>query len=64
MSALPDNALLTWLQDETNDTYCTVDDLAGMYSYFDHNAADPTDSIKDNGHHHRFIIFEKNAPLR
>lgn len=31
---LPDNALLTWLQDEANDKFLELDALAGMYSYF------------------------------
>ena len=57
---LPDNALLTWLQDDTNNDYHSVEDLATMYSYFNEDVDDPIDRIKGDDRRHCFIIFEKN----
>ena len=57
---LPDNALLAWLQDDTNNAYQSEKELAGMHSYFSEDVNDPTDSIKEDDRHHCFIIFEKN----
>ena len=58
---LPDNALLTWLQDEANDEFTELDALAGMYSYFSASATDPIDSIKTDDRHHCFLIFQKDS---
>ena len=45
------------LQDESNDEFKSMDDLAGMYSYFAEGAADPINSTKEDDRHHCFIIF-------
>ena len=59
---LPDNALLTWLQDEANDEFIELDALAGMYSYFAAAANDRIEKIKTDNRHHCFLIFRR-APL-
>ena len=61
MSALPDNALLQWLQDESNSEHGTPDALAAMYAYFAADANDPTSQVQDDDRHHCFIIFQKDA---
>ena len=58
---LPDNTLLTWLQDEANDEFTELDALAGMYTYFDASAAVPIDDLKTNDRHHCFLTFQKNS---
>ena len=58
---LPDNALLTWLQDEANDEFLDLDALAGMYSYFSAEADNPLESIKTDDRHHCFLIYQKNS---
>ena len=58
---LPDNALLLWLQDETNNEFPDQDAIAGMYSYFASGAANPLDSIKGDDRHHCFLIFQKGG---
>ena len=56
---LPDNALLHWLQDDTNDEFQDQDALASMYSYFTAGSADPLNSIKGDDRHHCFLTFQK-----
>ena len=58
---LPDNALLAWLQDDTNDEFTDLDALAGMYSYFASSASDPIDNLKTDDRHHCFLIFQKGT---
>ena len=57
---LPDNALLHWLQDESNDEFPDKDDLAGIYSHFAQGAANPLDAIKGDDRYHCFLTFQKN----
>ena len=57
---LPDNALLLWLQDESNNEFPDQDALAGIYSYFSQGATNPLDSIKGDDRHHCFLTFSKN----
>ena len=56
---LPDNALLHWLQDESNNEFPDQDAIAGMYSFFAPGATDPLASIKGDDRHHCFLIFQK-----
>ena len=57
----PDNTLLHWLQDEGNDDYRSNDSLASMYAYFTEEADDPLALIKEDDHHHCFLIFQKDS---
>ena len=57
---LPDNALLHWLQDGSNNEFLDQDALAGMYTYFNTSATDPLNSIKGDDRHHCFLIFQKD----
>ena len=61
MPALPDNALLHWLQDDTNNEHNTPDTLAAMYTYFASDSNDPTNQIKNDDRQLCFIIFQKDA---
>ena len=54
---IPDNALLTWLQDETNNPFPTSDDIRGMYSHFSNACPDPITSIQQDDWSHCFLIF-------
>ena len=58
---LPNNALLTWLQDYANDEFTKLDTLAGMYTYFASSANDPIHSIKTDDRHYCFLIFQKGS---
>ena len=67
---LPDNALLLWLQDESNNDYLDTESLLEMYNLFSSTAhADPTDLmdlLKDDDRHHCFLIFnhdEEDNPV-
>ena len=57
---VPDNNLLHWLQDKSNDNHRTTDKLGTMFAFFDIGYKDPIKLLKNNGHHHCFLIFKKN----
>ena len=57
---LPDNALLQWLQDESNNEFKSAEDIKEMYVFFDEEATDPINNLKEDDRHHCFIIFQQN----
>ena len=57
---LPDNALLRWLQDESNNDFLALEDLELMYSLFADGQADPLEDLKDDDRHHVYLIFADN----
>ena len=61
MSALPDKALLHWLQGESNSEHGTSDALAAMYAYFASDTSDPTTHVQEDDSHLNFIIFQKES---
>ena len=61
LGILPDNTLLLWLQDKSNNEFPDQDSLVGIYSYFIQGATNPLDSIKGNSRHHCFLTFQKNG---
>ena len=58
---LPNNALLHWLQDDSNDEFLEEDALATMYSYFAMGANDPLPRVKGDDRYHCFITFQKDS---
>ena len=60
MLALPNNALLHWLQDKSNDEHSTQGALAAMYAYA-LDANDPTTQVQEDDRHHCFVIFQKDS---
>ena len=57
LGPLPDNALLAWLQDESNDDFCSTEALATMYNYFITGADNPLEKLQEDDRHHSFLIF-------
>ncbi len=58
--SLPDNALLLWLQDETNNDFLALEDLERMYQLFADGSTNPIDDLKDDDRHHSYLIFSDN----
>ena len=54
---LLDNALLAWLQDESNDEFCSTEALTTMYTFFATGAANPLEQLQEDDRHHSFLIF-------
>ena len=54
---LPDNALLAWLQDESNDEFRSTEALATMYNFFATGAENPLERLQEDDRHHSFLIF-------
>ena len=54
---LPDNALLAWLQDESNDEFRSTEALTTMYAFFATGATDPIERLQEDDRHHSFLIF-------
>ena len=59
---LPDNALLLWLQDESNNECATSEAITQMYSIFDDDENEPIEHFQQDDRHHCFLIFEA-APV-
>ena len=55
---LPDNALLLWLQDESNNECATSEAITQMYSIFDDDENEPIEHFQQDDRHHCFLIFE------
>ena len=65
MSPIADNALLQWLQDDSNNDHQDPDSLQVMYEAFEPDAPDPTELIQDDDRHLCFLTFshdEANRP--
>jgi len=58
---IPDNAILLWLQDESNNAECTTAEsiTTQMYTTMQTDVFDPISHFKQDDHHHCFLIFEK-----
>jgi len=56
---IPDNALLLWLQDESNNECTTAESITQMYRTMHTEEFDPVSHFKQDDHHHCFLIFEK-----
>ena len=54
---LPDNALLAWLQDESNDEFRSTEALTTMYSFFAAGASNPMEKLQEDDRHHSFLVF-------
>ena len=54
---LPDNALLAWLQDESNDEFRSTEALTTMYTFFATGATNPLERLQEDDQHHSFLIF-------
>ncbi len=63
---LPDNALLQWLQAESNNDYLELDSIESMYDIFaDGSPEDQMTLLQEDDRHHCFLIFtpdEENKP--
>ena len=57
---LPDNALLLWLQDESNNDYLSLEKLEEMYTLFAEDQPDPIEEFKDDDRYHNYLIFADN----
>ena len=57
---LPDNALLRWLQDESNNDYLGTDALEEMYQLFAADQPNPLASLQDDDRHHIYLVFSDN----
>ena len=57
---LPDNALLRWLQDESNNDFLDPEALDRMYQQFAAGQPDPLDELKDDDRHHSYLLFSDN----
>ena len=65
MSPIADNALLLWLQDDSNNDHQDPASLQVMYEVFEPDAPDPTELIQDDDRHLCFLTFshdEANRP--
>ena len=60
---IPDNALLLWLQDESNNECTTAESITQMYTTMHTDEFDLISHYKQDGRHHCFLIFEKVAHL-
>ena len=54
---LPDNALLAWLQDDSNDDFRSTEALTTMYGFFATGAANPLERLQEENPHHLYLIF-------
>ena len=56
---IPDNTLLLWLQDESNNECTTVEIITQMYAIMHTDEFDPISHFQQDDHQHCFLIFEK-----
>ena len=58
VNSLPDNALLRWLQVESNNDYLELDKVESMYNIFaDGSIEDQMTLLQEDDRHHCFLIF-------
>ena len=56
---LPDNTLLAWLQDKSNNPFTGTDKFVNMYTYFTPEANDPVELIKEDNFLSLFHCFQE-----
>ena len=56
---IPDNALLLWLQDKSNNECATTESITQMYATMLPEVFDPVSHFEQDDHNHCFLIFEK-----
>ena len=58
---IPDNALLAWLQVESNDEFRSVEALTAMYAHFVVGETDPIDKLRGDDRHHCYLVFVEDS---